>query len=74
MFTFLTVTNAAAAALNTCRLAKEFPAEMARLPTEGVPGDASMGGEQMCFAPGMRIRLTRNLDKDRGFVNGACCA
>ena len=25
----------------------------------------------MIFAKGMRIRLTRNLDKDRGFVNGA---
>ena len=25
----------------------------------------------MVFAKGMRIGLTRNLDKDRGFVNGA---
>ena len=25
----------------------------------------------MIFAKGLRIRLTRNLDKDRGFVNGA---
>jgi hypothetical protein len=23
--------------------------------------------------PGMRVRLTRNLDKDRGFVNGNLC-
>ena len=29
------------------------------------------GGEQLFIAPGVVVRLTRNLDKERGFVNGA---
>ena len=33
-------------------------------------GDPNAEGEAMVLQPGMRVRLTRNLDKDRGFVNG----
>eukprot|EP00959_Pyramimonas_sp_CCMP1952_P093360 1954140-Pyramimonas_sp.AAC.1 len=34
--------------------------------------DASVSGPQRLFiAPGVVVRLTRNLDKERGFVNGA---
>jgi hypothetical protein len=37
----------------------------------GLPGDPACGGEEVLFDVGMRVRLTQNLDKDRGFVNGA---
>ena len=37
----------------------------------GLPGDPAYGEEQLWFEAGMRVRLTQNLDKDRGFVNGA---
>ena len=35
-----------------------------------MPGGPQHGG-QLVAIPGMRIRLTRNVDKERGFVNGA---
>ena len=72
-FTFLTVTNAAARDLNMERLRQEFPAAYNRLEADGVPGDEKAGGGQLVFERGMRVRLTRNLDKDCGFVNGALC-
>jgi len=38
----------------------------------GFPMDPNIGEAQDFYAhPGVRVRLTRNLDKDRGFVNGA---
>ena len=38
----------------------------------GYPTDPNVGkGQTMVVRPGLTIRLTRNLDKDRGFVNGA---
>ena len=70
-FTFLTVTNAAAAAINASRVSAEFPEAMARIDEDGMPADLKAGGGKLVFEVGMRIRLTRNLDKDRGFVNGA---
>ena len=33
--------------------------------------DPDCGGERMKVRRGMWLRLSRNLDKDRGFVNGA---
>ena len=35
------------------------------------PGDPDYGHIRMIIRAGMWLRLTRNLDKDRGFVNGA---
>jgi hypothetical protein len=70
-FMFLTVTNPAAARYNRARLRIEFPSAFACLDADGVPGDPTCGGGLMVFAEGMRVRLTRNVDKDRGFVNGA---
>ena len=70
-FTFLTVTNEPAAALNRARVDREFPHVALRPDTEFVRGDENAGGGRLTFAPGMRIRLTRNIAKDRGFVNGA---
>lgn len=73
-FTFLTVTNAGAAALNRAWVRQAFPAAAQQLEAgHGFPGDPSCGKEQenLVFCEGMRVRLTQNLDKDRGFVNGA---
>ena len=70
-FTFLTVTNAGAQALNEARLAVEFPRAAAALARdEGLAGDPNAGGGQLVLEVGMRVRLTRNLDKQAGFVNG----
>ena len=67
----MVVTNRAAQAINARRLAVEFPEAAIRLEEDGVPCDEKMGGGYMVFMVGMRIRLSRNVDKDRGFVNGA---
>ena len=66
-FTFLTVRNQGAASLNLARLQLQFP-EAARVLKQGggIPAD----DERVVVAAGMRIRLTLNVDKERGFVNG----
>lgn len=73
-FTFLTVTNRGAQALNLARLRAEFPAAADSIDQQDwrvcVPGDPQSEGGIMVLQVGMRVRLTRNLDKDRGFVNG----
>ena len=71
-FTFLTVTNKGAAAINKEWVRQSFPAAAASLAAGGGHlGDPAYGEERLCFQVGMRVRLTHNLDKDRGFVNGA---
>ena len=66
-FTFLTITNAGADKLNKARLALEFPAAAKALTLgNGIPTEAGT----VVAEPGMRMRLTHNVDKDRGFVNG----
>ena len=37
----------------------------------GYKGDPKVSSGPIYVEPGLQIRLTRNLDKDRGFVNGA---
>ena len=66
-FTFLTVRNQRAACLNLARLELQFP-DAARILNQGggIPADV----ERVVVASGMRIRLTLNVDKERGFVNG----
>ena len=66
-FTFLTVTNKGAALLNLARLQLDFP-EAAAILAAG--GGTPTESDKIAVAPGMRIRLTHNVDKDRGFVNG----
>ena len=69
-FTWLTCTNAGAA--EVCRAA---------LAVAGI-GEEELSGGYLCdpesksplrilARPGVKVRLTRNLDKQRGFVNGA---
>ena len=66
-FTFLTVTNKGAADLNLARLALEFPTEASIIAAGGgIPADTGT----VALSVGMRLRLTHNIDKDRGFVNG----
>ena len=42
-------------------------------PAAGIPGDPKVRAGGIVIRVGLYIRLTRNLDKDRGFVNGAIC-
>lgn len=69
-FMFLTVKNSEAAVYNRARLHEQFPNFAEHLREHGVPGDEQSGEERIAFIAGMRIRLTHNVDKDRGFVNG----
>ncbi len=71
-FTFLTVTNKGAQTVNHARCLMEF-GDHERIKngnSYAVPGDPDFGGAVIAV-PGMKIRLTRNVDKERGFVNGA---
>ena len=72
-FTVLTVTNKAALQVNHTRCKADFGhrPEVADPSAHAVPGDPEYGGGDVVLIPGMRVRLTRNVDKDRGFVNGA---
>ena len=71
-FTFLTATNKGAAALNAARVRAEFDGIDADLQAgNGVKADIQQATELHVFREGMVVRLTRNLDKERGFVNGA---
>ena len=66
-FMFLTVTNKAAAALNQARLELEFPEEARRLSNgEGLPGEIA----NILLTADMRVRLTHNVNKEEGYVNG----
>ena len=70
-FTFLTVTNAGASDLNWARVRKDFPNIDDKLDIAGVPVDPAQSPDRHVFLERMTVRLTKNLDKDRGFVNGA---
>ena len=66
-FTFLTVTNKAAASLNLARLALDFPREADLLANNaGIPSEDG----DIIIISGMRVRLTYNVNKQEGFVNG----
>ncbi|CAE7621665.1 Usp17lc [Symbiodinium sp. CCMP2592] len=70
-FTFLTVTNRGAYAMNMQSLKLDFPEAAASIESgAGYPADSASGQDRILVEVGMRLRLTRNLDKDRGFVNG----
>ena len=70
-FTFLTVTNKGAASLNKARVSLQFPQAERLAATHSVPVDPAQCTQPLVFLKGMQVRLTKNLDKDRGFVNGA---
>ena len=66
-FTFLTVTNKGAKQLNLVRLRAEFPEAARRIEAVHgcVVGDPQAEAGLLWLQPGMRVRLTRNLDKER---------
>ena len=66
-FMFLTVTNKPAHDLNEARIAAEFPREAELLRRGGgIPAEHG----NIIVVPGMKVRLTYNVSKDNGFVNG----
>ena len=69
VFSWLCVTNKGAAAVNAAALSLLNVSE-AQL-NAGYPADPKIGGKPIVAVEGLCLRLTRNLDKDRGFVNGA---
>ena len=71
-FTFLTVTNHGAQRINHTRCMIDFAdcEEVINWQLYAMPCDPDYGGSVVAIV-GMRIRLTRNLDKEAGFVNGA---
>ena len=69
-FTWLCVTHKGVRRVNEAALrAMGITAEM--LEQGGYPGDPKVGAGKVLLRPGLRVRLSRNLDKPRGFVNGA---
>ena len=69
--TWLTVTNKGAAKVNQTMLSRRCGLNPEFIDQHGYPGDVKAGADKLVIQIGMRLRLTRNLDKDRGFVNGA---
>ena len=69
LFSWLCVTNAGADKVNAAALAIMGISESEQL--AGFPGDPKVDAGRIVLRPGLYLRLTRNLDKDRGFVNGA---
>ena len=69
--TWLTVTNDGAATINTSILQQRYGISTESLQAEGYPGDRKAGADMILVKIGIRLRLTRNLDKANGFVNGA---
>ena len=68
-FMWLCVTNKGANKINQMSLSNQDISEEQQL--WGYEGDANASAGRMFLKPGLWIRLTRNLDKTRGFVNGA---
>ena len=69
LFSWLCVTNKGADRVNRAALSLLgiTEADLVR----GYPGDPHMKAGNLCIVPGLIMRLSRNLDKERGFVNGA---
>ena len=68
-FMWLCVTNKGAAKIND--MALDYLKISAEKRKWGLPGDEKAGGGTMYIEKDIWIRLTQNLDKSRGFVNGA---
>ena len=69
-FTWLTITNAGSA--EVCRAALRTQGVYEKDLESGYPCDPNTKSDVRIIAkPGLTIRLSRNFDKQRGFVNGA---
>jgi hypothetical protein len=73
LFVWLCVTNKGVRDVNIAALSQlDPPITKEDLVKHGYPTDPNVGkGQTMVVRRGLTIRLTKNLDKDRGFVNGA---
>ena len=73
LFVWLCVLNQGVRDVNIAAISQlEPPITLEDLAKNGFPTDPNVGKDQkMVVRPELTIRLTRNLDKDRGFVNGA---
>ena len=63
---FQTVTNKEANEINLARIKKEFNTSEEDLIASGKPSDPSCKGGHIIMRVGMQVRVTQNLDKDRG--------
>ena len=73
LFVWLCVTNVGVRKVNLAAMSHiDSPITEEDLKRDGYDVDPNVGKEQkIILRPGLTIRLTRNLDKERGFVNGA---
>jgi hypothetical protein len=73
LFVWLCVTNKGVRDVNLAAISQlEPPITEADLASRGFPTDPNVGkNNYIVIRPGITIRLTRNIDKERGFVNGA---
>jgi len=69
VFTWLTVSNKGAAKVN--EIALELHGITAAMREQGYPGDPKVDSSGIVVKPGIVVRMTRNVDKPRGYVNGA---
>ena len=73
-FTWLCVTHKGVERVNEAALMSlKDPISSERRAAEGYPGDPKVGAGGIVLRQGVRLRLSRNVDKTRGFVNGALC-
>ena len=71
-FTWLCVTHKGVRRVNQAALrCQADPITPAMLERDGVAGDPAVKAGPIILRPGLRLRLSRNLDKVRGFVNSA---
>ena len=73
LFVWRCVTNKGVRDVNPAATSQlDPPITEAVLKSRGFPTDPNIGKDgYIVIRPGITIRLTRNIDKDRGFVNGA---
>ena len=73
LFVWLCVTNKGVRNVNIAAISQLVPRITEEdLEKNGFPTDPNVGkGQKMVVRPGITIRCTRNIDKERGFVNGA---
>ena len=73
LFVWLCVTNKGVRAVNLAAISQlDVPITEEDLERDGYAIDPNVGkGQKLIVRRGLTIRLTRNLDKERGFVNGA---
>ena len=73
LFVWLCVTNKGVRDVNLAAISQlDPPITEAELMSRGFPTDPNVGKNgYIVIRPGITIRLTKNIDKERGFVNGA---